>query len=77
MNGSIDRLANEVSATNGKIDTIAQSLSRSDGFEEGEETQRRLLVDSRRFVITTIGFLFVGLVTVTTMLLTGTHVAIH
>lgn len=62
MNGSIDRLANQVSETNGKIDGITVSLARSDGLEQGEETARRGFLDSRRFIITTIVVLACGLV---------------
>lgn len=42
MNGSIDRLANQVAATNGKIDSL---LAR----EQGEQIARRGFISSYRF----------------------------
>lgn len=62
MNGSIDRLANQVSETNSKIDSIANSMARSDGVDEGESVRNRVLLDSRRFVITTIVTLACGFI---------------
>lgn len=50
MNGSIDKLAEKVSETNGKIDSL---LSRNDGIEQAT----RGFLDSRRFWL----FLVAGL----------------
>lgn len=54
MNGSIDKLAGQVSETNGKIDAIATAIARSDGIDQGEQAATRRFLDSRRFNITTI-----------------------
>ena len=62
MNGSIDRLTTQVAATNVKIDAIVNSLARSAGVEQGEQVRNQVLLDSRRFVITTIVALTCGLV---------------
>lgn len=62
MNGSIDRLGNLVAETNAKIDAMVAIQAHSDGIEQGEATQKRVLVDSRRFVITTFVVMLAALV---------------
>lgn len=66
MNGSIDALRKEVSATNGKIDML---LAR----ESGAQTVRTLNKDSRRFVITT----FILAATAIAAFVLHVHISIH
>lgn len=54
MNGSIDRLGDRMGEMNGKLDTLAVALTTDQAKREGAETQRKLLLDSRRFVISTV-----------------------
>lgn len=54
MNGSIDRLTSEVARSNATSDQILRKIAHEDGFESGEQTISRGLIDSRRFLITTI-----------------------
>lgn len=55
MNGSIDRLANEVAKANAKGEEILVRLARDDGEDEGHSKASKGFLESKRFLITTIG----------------------
>lgn len=72
MNGSIDRLTHEVAGANeaianakgelsAKLDGVLLQLAHQTGMAEGGDTVKKLMIDSRRFVITTFVALTVGI----------------
>lgn len=66
MNGSIDKLRTSVDSAkaelSAKLDALYLQSAKEEGVEQGAEVARRMLIDSRRFVITTIIALVVGLI---------------
>lgn len=55
MNGSIDRLTTEVAKANAKSEEILVRLAKDDGHEEGHQEASKGFLESKRFLITTIG----------------------
>lgn len=74
MNGSIDRLAGEVSRANATGAEILRRLDRQDGFTEGAAREKRSVLDSKRWVIGLAAtFLGGGLVTAVFTVLVRSH----
>ncbi len=54
MNGSIDRLTEQVARSNATANEILRRMDREEAHDEGADQVSRGLIDSRRFLITTV-----------------------